>query len=155
MMTQHTDRDLRAAGRISAINIAYRAIPIAFCSACGRTNVRMTRIIGRSDDMLIIRGINVFPSQVESVILEMPEFEPVYMLVVDRINSLDTLQVQVEVRKDYFSDELGAMLQLRKRLADKLKSVLSISADIRLMEPNSIPRSEGKSMRVIDKRQLK
>ena len=119
--------------------------------ACGRTNVRMTR----SDDMLIIRGINVFPSQVESVILEMPEFEPVYMLVVDRINSLDTLQVQVEVRKDYFSDELGAMLQLRKRLADKLKSVLSISADIRLMEPNSIPRSEGKSMRVIDKRQLK
>jgi len=119
--------------------------------ACGRTNVRM----GRSDDMLIIRGINVFPSQVESVILEMPEFEPVYMLVVDRINSLDTLQVQVEVRKDYFSDELGAMLQLRKRLADKLKSVLSISADIRLMEPNSIPRSEGKSMRVIDKRQLK
>lgn len=123
--------------------------------ACGRTNVRMTRIIGRSDDMLIIRGINVFPSQVESVILEMPEFEPVYMLIVDRINSLDTLQVQVEVRKDYFSDELGAMLQLRKRLADNLKSVLSISADVRLMEPNSIPRSEGKSVRVIDKRQLK
>lgn len=123
--------------------------------ACGRTNVRMTRIIGRSDDMLIIRGINVFPSQVESVILEMPEFEPVYMLVIDRINNRDTLQVQVEVRKDYFSDELGAMLQLRKRLADKLKSVLSISADVRLMEPNSIPRSEGKSVRVIDKRQLK
>lgn len=122
---------------------------------CGRTNVRMTRIIGRSDDMLIIRGINIFPSQVESVILGMPEFEPVYMLVVDRVNNLDTLQVQVEVRRDYFSDELGAMLQLRKRLADKLKSVLSISADVRLMEPNSIPRSEGKSMRVIDKRHLK
>ena len=84
---------------------------------CGRTNVRMTRIIGRSDDMLIIRGINIFPSQVESVILGMPEFEPVYMLVVDRVNNLDTLQVQVEVRRDYFSDELGAMLQLRKRLA--------------------------------------
>lgn len=122
---------------------------------CGRTNVRMTRIIGRSDDMLIIRGINIFPSQVESVILGMPEFEPVYMLVVDRVNNLDTLQVQVEVRRDYFSDELGAMLQLRKRLADKLKSVLSISADVRLMEPNSIPRSEGKSVRVIDKRHLK
>lgn len=121
---------------------------------CGRTNVRMTRIIGRSDDMLIIRGINIFPSQVESVILGMPEFEPVYMLVVDRVNNLDTLQVQVEVRRDYFSDELGAMLQLRKRLADKLKSVLSISADVRLMEPNSIPRSEGKSVRVIDKRHL-
>lgn len=122
---------------------------------CGRTNVRMTRIIGRSDDMLIIRGINIFPSQVESVILGMPEFEPVYMLVVNRVNNLDTLQVQVEVRRDYFSDELGAMLQLRKRLADKLKSVLSISADVRLMEPNSIPRSEGKSVRVIDKRHLK
>ena len=122
---------------------------------CGRTNVRMTRIIGRSDDMLIIRGINIFPSQVESVILGMPEFEPVYMLVVDRVNNLDTLQVQVEVRRDYFSDELGAMLQLRKRLADKLKSVLSISADVRLMEPTSIPRSEGKSVRVIDKRHLK
>ena len=122
---------------------------------CGRTNVRMTRIIGRSDDMLIIRGINIFPSQVESVILGMPEFEPVYMLVVDRVNNLDTLQVQVEVRRDYFRDELGAMLQLRKRLADKLKSVLSISADVRLMEPNSIPRSEGKSVRVIDKRHLK
>ena len=122
---------------------------------CGRTNVRMTRIIGRSDDMLIIRGINIFPSQVESVILGMPEFEPVDMLVVDRVNNLDTLQVQVEVRRDYFSDELGAMLQLRKRLADKLKSVLSISADVRLMEPNSIPRSEGKSVRVIDKRHLK
>lgn len=122
---------------------------------CGRTNVRMTRIIGRSDDMLIIRGINIFPSQVESVILGMPEFEPVYMLVVDRVNNLDTLQVQVEVRRDYFSDELGTMLQLRKRLADKLKSVLSISADVRLMEPNSIPRSEGKSVRVIDKRHLK
>ena len=77
---------------------------------CGRTNVRMTRIIGRSDDMLIIRGINVFPSQVESVILDMPEFEPVYMLVVDRVNSLDTLQVQVEVRKDFFSDDIGGML---------------------------------------------
>ena len=122
---------------------------------CGRTNVRMTRIIGRCDDMLIIRGINVFPSQVESVILEMPEFEPVYLMVVDRVNLLDTLEVQVEVRRDYFSDELGTMLQLKKKLADKLKSILSISANVRLMEPGSISRSEGKSVRVIDKRKLK
>lgn len=121
---------------------------------CGRTNVRMTRIIGRSDDMLIIRGINVFPSQVESVILEMQEFEPVYMLVVDRVNNLDTLQVQVEVRRDFFCDELGMMLQLKKKLADRLKSVLSISADVKLMEPNSIPRSEGKSVRIQDRRKL-
>ena len=121
---------------------------------CGRPNVRMTRIICRCDNMLIIRGINVFPSQVESVILEMPEFEPVYLMVVDRAGCLDTLQVQVEVRRDFISDELGEMLRLRKKLADRLKSVLSISADVKLMEPGSISRSEGKSVRVIDRRSL-
>ena len=122
---------------------------------CGRTSVKMGRIVGRSDDMLIIRGINVFPSQVESVILTMPEFEPQYMLVVDRINNLDTLQVQVEVRRDFFSDDIGRMLAMKKGLADKLKSVLSISADVKLMEPNSIERSQGKGKHVIDKRILK
>lgn len=121
---------------------------------CGRTNVRMTPIMGRSDDMLIIRGINVFPSQVESVILGMKEFEPQYLLVVDRVNNLDTLQVQVEVRKDFFTDDMGAMLNLKKTLSDKLKSVLSISADVKLMEPNSIVRNQGKSKRVWDKRVL-
>ena len=122
---------------------------------CGRTSVRMSRIVGRSDDMLIIRGINVFPSQVESVILEMKEFEPQYMLIVDRVNNLDTLQVQVEVRKDYFSDDIGSMLAMKKKLADKIKSVLSIAADIRLMEPGSIERAQGKGKHVIDKRILK
>ena len=121
---------------------------------CGRTSVRMGRIVGRSDDMLIIRGINVFPSQVESVILEMPEFEPQYMLVVDRVNNLDTIQVQVEVRKDFFSDDIGSMLAMKKRLSDKLKSVLSIAADVRLMEPGSIERAQGKGKHVIDKRKL-
>ena len=122
---------------------------------CGRTSVRMSRIVGRSDDMLIIRGINVFPSQVESVILEMKEFEPQYMLIVDRVNNLDTLQVQVEVRRDYFSDDIGSMLAMKKKLADKIKSVLSIAADIRLMEPGSIERAQGKGKHVIDKRILK
>lgn len=121
---------------------------------CGRTNVRMTPIMGRSDDMLIIRGINVFPSQVESVILEMKEFEPRYLLVVDRKKNMDTLEVQVEVRRDYFSDDIGTMLKLKKALSDKLKNVISISADVKLVEPNSIVRSEGKSARVIDKRVL-
>ena len=116
---------------------------------CGRTSVKMGRIVGRSDDMLIIRGINVFPSQVESVILEMKEFEPQYMLIVDRVNNLDTLQVQVEVRRDFFSDDLGRMLAMKKSLADKLKSVLSISADVKLMEPGSIERSQGKGKHVI------
>ena len=122
---------------------------------CGRTEIKMGRIVGRSDDMLIIRGINVFPSQVESVILSMSEFEPQYLLVVDRVKNLDTLQVQVEVRRDFFSDDLGSMLALKKKLSDRLRSVLSISADVKLMEPNSIQRSQGKSQHVIDKRVLK
>lgn len=122
---------------------------------CGRTNVRMTRIVGRSDDMLIIRGINVFPSQVESVILSLPEFEPHYMLVVDRINNRDILEVQVEVRKNFYSDEISKMMDLKKRLAERLKSVLTISAEVKLMEPNGIQRCEGKAKHVIDKRIVK
>ena len=125
---------------------------------CGRTSVRMGRILGRSDDMLIIRGINVFPSQVESVVLSMPEFAPRYLLVIDRVNNLDTLQVQVEVRQEYFTeqfDTLGALGTLEKRLANKLKSVLSISAKIQLKAPGTIERSQGKSKFVLDKRQLK
>ncbi len=126
------------------------------CS-CGRTSVRMSRIAGRSDDMLIIRGINVFPSQVESVVLSMPEFAPRYMLIVDRINNLDTLQVQVELRQEYFTstfDTPAAIDELGKRLANKLKSVLSISAKVQLKAPNTIERSQGKSAHVIDKRNL-
>ena len=124
---------------------------------CGRTNVRMGRIEGRSDDMLIIRGINVFPSQVESVVLSMKEFAPRYMLVVDRVNNLDTLQVQVELRQDYFTSTLdtpAAIDQLSKKLASKLKSVLSISAKVQLKAPNTIERSQGKSAHVIDNRKL-
>ena len=125
---------------------------------CGRTAVRMSRIQGRSDDMLIIRGINVFPSQVESVVLSMPEFAPRYMLVVDRVKNLDTLQVQVEIRQEHFTgifDTPAAIDELEKRLASKLKSVLSISAKVQLKAPNTIERSQGKSAHVIDKRNLK
>lgn len=121
---------------------------------CGRTSIRMGAIVGRSDDMLIIRGINVFPSQVESVILSSKKFEPQYMLVVDRKGNLDTLQVQVEVRRDYFTDDIGRMLELKRELAAKLKSVLSISAEVRLMEPGAIERSQGKGKHVIDNRKL-
>jgi phenylacetate-CoA ligase len=121
---------------------------------CGRTSVRMSRIVGRSDDMLIIRGVNVFPSQIESVILEMPELEPHYLLIVDRVNNLDTLEVQVEVRDGFYSDEISKMLELKKRVGDRLQSLLGLKADIKLVEPYSIKRSEGKAQRVIDKRQL-
>ncbi|MCH4148429.1 MAG: phenylacetate--CoA ligase [Prevotella sp.] len=124
---------------------------------CGRTNIRMGRIMGRSDDMLIIRGINVFPSQVESVILSMKEFAPRYLLVVDRINNLDTLEVQVELRQEYFTDDfdrLAPLEELSKKLAAKLKSVLSISAKVKLKAPNTIERSQGKSKFVVDKRNI-
>ena len=124
---------------------------------CGRTSVRMGRIEGRSDDMLIIRGINVFPSQVESVVLSMQEFAPRYMLVVDRKNNLDTLQVQVELRQEYFTetfDTPAAIDALEKKLANRLKSVLSISAKVQLKAPNTIERSQGKSAHVIDLRKL-
>lgn len=124
---------------------------------CGRTSVRMSRIEGRSDDMLIIRGINVFPSQVESVVLSMEEFAPRYLLIVDRINNLDTLQVQVEMRQEHFTglfDTPAAIDALEKKLSAKLKSVLSISAKVMLKAPGTIERSQGKSVRVIDKRKL-
>lgn len=122
---------------------------------CGRTEVKMDRIMGRSDDMLIIRGINVFPSQIESVILGMPQFEPQYQLIVDRKNNLDTLDVLVEVKQGYYSDDLNAMMDLKKQLSARLKSVLSINAQIQFVEPGSIERSQGKSSRVTDKRVLK
>jgi len=123
--------------------------------ACGRTEVRIDPIMGRSDDMLIIRGINVFPSQIESVILDLNAFEPQYQLIVDRKDNLDTLDVLVEVKEGYYSDNLADMVGLKKELHDKLKSVLSINANVQLVEPGSIERSQGKSNRVIDKRVLK
>ena len=125
---------------------------------CGRTSVRMGRIMGRSDDMLIIRGINVFPSQVEAVVLAIPEIAPRYMLIIDRVNNLDTLTVQVEVRPDYFTSDFdtpGAVENLRKKVEFKLRSVLSIGAKVELKAPGSIERSQGKSVRVLDKRVLK
>lgn len=123
--------------------------------ACGRTLVRMDRILGRSDDMLIIRGVNVFPSQIESVILGMEEFAPQYKIYVDRVNNRDTMEIWVEVREAYFSDELGKMLALKKKLSAAIHSVLGLGVDIKLVEPSSIERSEGKARRVYDKRQFK
>ncbi len=127
------------------------------CS-CGRTSVRMGKIVGRSDDMLIVRGINVFPSQVESVILSMPECAPRYLLIVDREGNLDTLTVQVEVRQEYFAqgfDTFEPIFNLEKKLAAKLKSVLSISAKVQVKAPGTLERYEGKSKFVIDNRNIR
>lgn len=123
------------------------------CS-CGRTNVRMAKIFGRSDDMLIIRGVNVFPSQVESVLLEIPEAKPHYMLVVDRQGTMDTLEIQVEVDEMYFSDELPQLNNIRNKIKHKVESVLGVSVIISLVEHKTIKRSEGKAQRVIDKRKI-
>ena len=122
---------------------------------CGRTLVRMEKCVGRSDDMLIIRGVNVFPSQVESVLLEMSETKPHYLLVVDRENNLDILEIQVEIEEQFFSDEIKVLEGLRQRIKANIASVLGISTTIRLVEPGTIERSMGKAQRVIDKRKLK
>lgn len=121
---------------------------------CGRTLVRMDRILGRCDDMLIIRGVNVFPSQVETVILEHEEFEPHYLLTIDRVNNTDRMELKVEVRPEFYSDEINKMLALKKKLTSRLQSVLGLGVDVKLVEPRSIERSVGKAKRVIDNRKL-
>ena len=114
----------------------------------------MGRITGRTDDMIVVRGVNVFPSQVESVLMEMPDVAPHYLLVVDRVNSADTLEIQVEMTEAMFSDTVSHIEQLRNRIGERVKSVLGVSATITLVAPKSIPRFEGKAKRVIDNRKL-
>ncbi len=121
---------------------------------CGRTLARMEKCTGRSDDMLIIRGVNLFPSQIETILLEMSETKPHYLLVVDRINNLDTLQLQVEVEEQFFQDQISQLQSLRKKIQNNIESALGISVDVKLVEPKTIERSEGKAKRVIDKRKL-
>jgi phenylacetate-CoA ligase len=120
---------------------------------CGRTLVRMDRISGRTDDMLIVRGVNVFPSQIESVLLEVEGVQPHYQIFVDRArHSLDELEIWVEVSEDVFSDELSRLESLRRKVQNEIESVLGIRAAVRLVEPKTIQRSEGKAARVIDRR---
>ncbi len=119
---------------------------------CGRTLVRMRKCTGRSDDMLIIRGVNLFPSQIESVLLEMSETKPHYLLIVDRINNLDTLELQVEVEQEFFQDKISELQKLAKKLQGKLESTLGLSIAVKLVEPKTIERLEGKAKRVIDRR---
>lgn len=122
--------------------------------ACGRTNVRMSKIQGRSDDMLIIRGVNVFPSQVESALLEIEEAKPHYMLIVDRVGTMDTLEIQVEIDDRYFSDEMVELNKVRQKIKHKVECILGISVNINLVEHKTIARSEGKAKRVIDRRKI-
>lgn len=125
------------------------------CS-CGRTFVRMNKPKGRSDDMLIIRGVNVFPSQIEEVLLKVSgdSITPNYQIIVDRVNNTDTLDVQVEMSEKMFSDDVKSIEKIEKEIKDRLRSVLGLSAKVILVNPKSITRSEGKAKRVIDNRKL-
>jgi phenylacetate-CoA ligase len=121
---------------------------------CGRTHMRMERVSGRSDDMLIIRGVNVFPSQIESVLMNIEGVEPHYLLIVDRQGTLDTLDVQVEVNEKVFFDEVKNLQSLGRRIEKDIKDLLGVNAGVKLVEPKTIQRSEGKAQRVIDKRKI-
>jgi len=120
---------------------------------CGRTHARIERLSGRSDDMLIIRGVNVFPSQIESVLFNIDGVEPHYQLIVERDGNLDTLEVQVEVNEQTFSDEIKVLQGLSNKIRKDIKDLLGVTCKIRLVEPKTITRSEGKAKRVIDNRQ--
>ncbi|MBP8031229.1 MAG: phenylacetate--CoA ligase [Acetobacterium sp.] len=122
--------------------------------ACGRTHLRISRLQGRTDDMLIIRGVNVFPTQIESVLLEIGEVEPHYQLVVRRDGSLDTLEIKVELSEALFSDRISNLENLEKRIRDRIQSTIGVNAKVALVEPKSLPRSEGKSQRVVDLRKI-
>ncbi len=121
---------------------------------CGRTLVRMEKVTGRTDDMLIIRGVNVFPSQVEHVLVGIEGVEPHYLIVVEREGNLDTMQVQVEVSEGIFSDEIRVLENLSKHIQKEIKDLLGVTCKVKLVEPRTIERSEGKAQRVIDKRKI-
>ncbi len=121
---------------------------------CGRTHPRIMRVLGRVDDMLIIRGINVFPGQIESVLMNIPEVGEHFMIIVDRVNELDTMKVQIEMTDAAFSDKVNDIMSLEKKVASSLKSVLNLAVKVELVENGSLPRSMGKSKKVIDNRKI-
>jgi len=121
---------------------------------CGRTHVRMKRVRGRSDDMLIIRGVNVFPSQIETVLMQIEGISPHYQIIVEREGGLDLLEVQVEVSEELFSDRIKGLEELQELIQAEIESYLGIGVKVMLMEPRSIARSEGKAVRVIDNREI-
>ncbi len=138
--------------------IRYRTRDITSISyapcACGRTHARIARMSGRSDDMLIIRGVNVFPSQIESILVRIEGVEPHYLLIVDRKDNLDTLEVQVEVDEQIFSDEIKVLQTLSRQIEKEIKDMLGVTCTVKLVEPKTIQRSEGKAQRVKDNRKL-
>ena len=121
---------------------------------CGRTSARISRFKGRVDDMLIIRGVNVFPSQIEAALIEVEEVTPHYMMIVDRVNNLDTLEVQVELDPKYYTDEIKKLEGFNKKISHVIQQALGISAKVKIVEPQTLVRSQGKAVHVIDNRKL-
>jgi len=138
--------------------IRYRTKDISRLSdtlcSCGRTMLRMPKVSGRTDDMLIIRGVNVFPSQIEQVLMSIEGVEPHYLIIVDRQGAMDTMEVQVEVSENIFSDEIKDMVSITKRIQADIKDLIGSTCKITMVEPKTIKRSEGKAQRVIDKRKI-
>ncbi len=138
--------------------IRYRTRDISILNygpcACGRTHARMHRVLGRTDDMLVVRGVNVFPSQIESALLDISGTEPHYLIVADRRHNLDELEIWVEVSDELFSDQVKRLEDLGKRIRSSIESTLGISVRVKLVEPRTIPRSEGKAKRVVDRREV-
>lgn len=121
---------------------------------CGRTSARISRFKGRVDDMLIIRGVNVFPSQIEAALVEVQEVTPHYMMIVDRVNNLDSLEIQVEMDPKYYTDEIRAIEAMTKKIGHVVQQAIGLSAKIKIVEPQTLVRSEGKAVHVVDKRKL-
>ena len=121
---------------------------------CGRTSARISRFKGRVDDMLIIRGVNVFPSQVEAALIDVEEVSPHYMIIVDRVNNLDTLEIQVEINPQYYTDEIKGIELLTKKISHVLSQALGLNPKVKICQPMSLVRSEGKAVHVVDKRKL-
>jgi phenylacetate-CoA ligase len=119
---------------------------------CGRTSARISRFKGRSDDMLIIRGVNVFPSQVEAALIDVEEVTPHYMIIVDRVNNLDTMEIQVELNTSYYTDEIRGIERVTKKIGHAISQALGLNAKITIVQPGSLKRSEGKAVHVLDKR---
>ena len=121
---------------------------------CGRTHPRIMKILARVDDMLVIRGINVFPSQVESALMRIPELGENYELIVDRVHELDTMTVRVEAKKEVFADNASALPALENKVSHVLKNILSLDVKVEILEPQKLARSIGKAKRVTDKRKI-
>jgi len=137
--------------------LRYRTRDLASCNPepcpCGRSHALISRIQGRSDDMIILKGVNIFPMQIEQVLLSLPEVHTNYLVELTRKNFNDLMTVKVEVRESFFREDLKYLAALRKRLTDTLKSELLVTPVVELVEPNTLPQTEGKALRVVDKRE--